>query len=608
DRVACAGVGYASHAEMIFVPQNLAVKIPDEVRFEEAAFTTVGAIALQGVRQADVRISENAAVIGLGLIGLMTVQLLKANGCRVIGLDVSRSHFELAEQLGCDKCEVSDSDAQKTVESFTRGYGADAVVITAGTKSNQPMELALEIARKKAKVVVVGSVGMNLPRSPFFEKELDLRISCSYGPGRYDLDYEEKGRDYPIGYVRWTENRNLEAVLDLIAAQELDVQSLVTHKFDVQEALMAYDIITGKMQEKYLGILLRFPDSLEKRNGQSRTIYISQNGRKIEPANQIVAGFIGAGNFAQSNLIPPLLKSNVLLKGVVTTKPVNAKSVAKKFGFEYYSTDAQQLLADDSINTVFIVSRHDSHAGYVIDALKKGKHVFVEKPLAVNETQLQAISDALQQENGKLSTLFAGFNRRFSQPFQDMKNFFEGNGEPFVINYRVNAGNLPKTHWTMDVAQGGRIIGEGCHFIDCFAYLTGARPAQIFAEAITSQNNRIENDDNVSVTIKYEDGSVATLLYLANCSPALRKEYCEVHCEGRSAIMDNFNQTVFYEDRKSRRRKYNGSKGHKQEVAHFVRVVNGKEKTGLPVDSIFDTTITTFRILDSLKTRQFVTF
>ncbi|MCB9508719.1 MAG: bi-domain-containing oxidoreductase [Deferribacteres bacterium] len=603
DRVACAGVGFASHAEMNFVPQNLTVPIPDDVLYEEAAFATMGAIALQGVRQAEVRLGENVVVIGLGLLGLLTVQLLKANGCRVVGLDVSTGNFALAQKFGCDVCAVSDFDALQAVESFTRGHGADAIIITAGTKSNQPLEMALEMARKKAKVVVVGAVSMNVPRSPFYEKELDLRISCSYGPGRYDADYEERGIDYPVGYVRWTENRNMQAVLDLISAQKLDVKSLISHRFAIDEALEAYDLITGKKQEKYLGVLLHYP-AVESQNGRMQTITLNGNGAARLEDTEGVVGFIGAGNFAQSNLIPPLTKLGTYLKGVVTSKPVNAKSVAEKFGFTFCSTDAQKVIDDSEINTVFIASRHDSHAKYVAAALTQGKHVFVEKPLAVNAGQLQEVTTALANDSARHATLFVGFNRRFSQPFNDIKQFFQDRREPMVMHYRVNAGFLPKTHWSMAAEQGGRIIGEACHFIDCFAYLTGSRPVSVFAQAIASKNEQVENHDNVAVTISYADGSVGNLIYHANGNSGLAKEYCEVHCSGRTAIMDNFKQVTFFQGRRSRKAKYDGGKGHSQEVTHFIKVVTGKEKAGLHVDDIIATTTVSFKILESLRTGQ----
>ncbi len=601
DRVACAGAGYASHAEVGFTPQNLAVKIPDSVAFEDAAFTTLGAIALQGVRQADVRLGESVAVVGLGLLGLITVQLLKANGCRVIGLDISDDNFSIAKELGCDDCILSGGEAASQVESFTRGHGTDAVILTASTKSNQPLEMALQFARKRSKIVIVGVVGMELPRSPFYEKEIDLRISCSYGPGRYDADYEEKGVDYPVGYVRWTENRNMEAVLDLVEQKKLNFKALVSHTIPVQNALTAYEMITGKRKEKFLGVLLQYPEQLKFHNGlyQNGASTISQNG--FHATEKVKIGFVGAGNFAQSYLLPNLPKETVQLQGIAASRPVNAKAVANKFGFSFGATEAQEVIAAEDLDAVFIATRHDSHARFVIDALNAGKHVFVEKPLAVTPEELQAVREAWEKVSEKKRVALAvGFNRRFSQPFQDIKRFFMNWQEPMVINYRVNAGFIPKTHWTQDAAQGGRMIGEGCHFIDTMQFLTGAHPVRVFAESIDSRNTAVETKDNINVSIKFSDGSIGNLLYIANGTPSLEKEYCEVSCGGKTAIMQNFNRVDFYAGRKASKKKYDCGKGHREEVEHFFNVCQGRETPELTFESIYLTTLATFKVLESL--------
>ncbi|HYF03944.1 MAG TPA: bi-domain-containing oxidoreductase [Patescibacteria group bacterium] len=600
DRVACGGAG-ANHVEMSFVPKNLSVKIPENVSFEEAAFGTVGAIAMQGVRQADLRLGEYVAVIGLGLLGLITVQLLKANGCRVIGLDINENNFEIAKKLGCDICAVSNFDSIKTVESFTKGYGTDAVLITAATKSNEPLELSLQYARKKSKIVIVGAVNMNIPRSPFYEKELDFTISCSYGPGRYDTNYEEGGQDYPIGYVRWTERRNIEAILELIADGRLDVKSLITHRFDIAEALKAYDLITGKIQEKYLGVLITYPQRSE---AERKKYKVNLKTNNVSKSSALNVGFIGAGNFAQSNLLPPLVKAGVALKGVVTSKPVNASSVGKKFKFEFCATDAAEVFKNNSINTVFIATRHDSHARYVGEALKAGKHVFVEKPLAINEEQLAEITEVFKNHSDQ--ALLVGFNRRFSKPFVDMKEFFKNRQEPFVITYRVNAGFIPKSSWIQEPSQGGRIIGEGCHFIDCMQFLTEARPVSVYATAIESANSQVENYDSVNIAITYDDGSVGNLLYLANGDNSLEKEYCEAFCGGKAAIMNNFKELHLHSGGKKHKKTYSGGKGHAEEVLHFVNLASGKEKANISFESLYDTTLLTFKALVSLKTKQVV--
>ena len=411
-----------------------------------------------------------------------------------------------------------------------------------------------------------------------------------------------KGQDYPIGYVRWTENRNMEAILDLISMKKLDVLALVSHRFEIADALGAYDVITGKKLEKYLGILIQYPEKNGQAYQKTSILQISQKGKQ---ADAVTIGFIGAGNFAQSNLIPPLQKLPVHLKGVVTSKPVNARSVAEKFNFDFCSTDQQQILEDEDINAVFIASRHDSHARYVMQALENGKHVFVEKPLAVTSDELAAIRDVYRQNAEEQNViLFTGFNRRFSSPFLEMKKFFDGRVEPLVMQYRVNAGYLPKTHWTLAPEQGGRIVGEGCHFLDCFSFMTEARPVRVFAESINTENNSIENADNVSITVRYADGSIGTLLYIASGSPALSKEYYEVHCEGRSALMHNFEEVTFFNQQQLRKRKFNGSKGHREEIAHFINIITGKERTGLSVESIFDTTAASLCAVESLRTGQ----
>ena len=601
DRVACAGSS-ANHAEIIFVPKNLTVKIPNNVSFEEASFTTLGAIALQGVRQADVRIGENVAVIGLGLIGLITVQLLKANGCRVIGLDINANNFDLAKKFGCDECTIINEDSVKIVETFTKGYGTDAVIITASTKSNKPIEYALEYARKKSKVVIVGVTGMNIPRTTFYEKELDLRISCSYGPGRYDPIYEEKGIDYPIGYVRWTEKRNMEAILNLLSERKLDFNSLITHKIPISDGLRAYDIITGKIKEKYIGILIEYSKELKYLESEKRKIEI--NYKPIENGNVFV-GFIGAGNFAQSYLIPPLQKLGVPLIGLATSKPVTSKTTAKKFNFNFATTEIKDILNDQRINTIFIATRHDSHAELVIEAIKSDKNIFVEKPLAINEEQLTEIEKYITETNYN-KHLQVGFNRRFSKPIRSIKEFFIDVKEPLVIHYRVNAGFIPLSHWIQDPEQGGRIIGEGCHFIDTMVYLTGALPVSVFAESIISANSNVKDQDTVSVTIKFENGSVGSLLYLANGDSSVSKEYCEVYGGGRTAIMNNFKEVIFYKNNKAKKKKFDGKKGHFEELQHFINVCKGKETSQLTINEIIVVTKTTFKIMESLQSRQVI--
>ena len=600
DRMACAGVGYASHAAIVSVPRNLVVKVPDEVGFDEAAFTTVSAIAMQGVRQADVRVGEQVVVIGLGLIGLMTVQLLKASGCRVIGIDVAPRNFDLALMLGCDRCVISNPDAVLEAQSFTRGYGADAVVITAATTSNKPVELAIECARKRGTVVAVGTVGMNIPRSPFYEKEINFRISCSYGPGRYDPDYEERGQDYPLGFVRWTENRNMEAVLDMMAQRKLNVGALITHKIPVEQSLRAYEIITGEVKESYLGILIQYADPGELTRG-SRRIEL-RTSERTSPAQRAVLGFIGAGNFTQSVLMPPLLKLAPRLRGLAATKPVNAKTTAEKYKFEFCATDATEIIHDKDVNLVFVTTRHDSHARYAAEALRAGKSVFVEKPLALNNEELDAILGAYvdAEQAGRAPFVMVGYNRRFSEPVRAIQQLFARRTEPLAMHYRVNAGLTPQTHWMQHPDQGGRFIGEGGHFIDVMQFLCGALPTSVYAVAPTDSTRRY-NNDNVLISITFADGSVGTIHYLANGANAVEKEYLEVFGDSRTARMWNFKKLDCAVGRKKSSTSFSGDKGHAAEMTALLE--NFESGTGSPtrIDSLVATSRTTFAAMESIR-------
>jgi predicted dehydrogenase/threonine dehydrogenase-like Zn-dependent dehydrogenase len=593
DLVACAGAGFAVHAEIITVPRNLAVKIPEGVSFEEASYATLGSIALQGVRQADLRLGENVAVIGLGLLGQITVQLLKASGCRVAGLDINESLFAKAKSYGCDETFASSKESTKSLMAFTNGMGFDAVIITASTGSNEPIELAIDIARKKSRVVVVGGIAMNLPRSPFYEKELDITISCSYGPGRYDANYEERGHDYPVGYVRWTENRNLQAILDLVSQGKLDVKSLTTHRFEIKDAVDAYGLITGKVIEPYLGIVLNYP---ERKDASRRTIEVKTTNNKID---KLKIAFIGAGSFAQSNLLPPLKDCGVEFIGVTTSTSVNALTAAKKFGFKLSGTDSTEMINNSEVNGVFCASRHDTHAQFVLDSVKSGKPIFVEKPLCVNLEQQVEIDDAVAKHSGRV---MVGFNRRFSKPFKDIADFYKSRTEPMVISYRVNAGMPPVTSWPFQPEQGGgRIIGEGCHFIDTMAYLTGAVPVRVYAESISSQNLQTFNHDNVCITIKFSDGSVGTLQYVANGDSSQPKEYCEVYCESSSAVMNNFESVEFFRAGKKSKKTYNGKKGHNEEVAATVEAMRNGSQMPIEYDVIRAVTLATFAAIESIK-------
>lgn len=592
DRVAAAGAGYAVHSEIISVPKNLVAHIPDNVNFEDASYTTLGSIALQGVRQAEPMLGENVAVIGLGLLGQITVQLLKANGCRVMGMDVNPGAFETAKKFGADECYVNSSENIKSMLAFTSGIGFDSVIITASTSSNQPVELAMKIARKRGKVIVVGAIGMNIPRSPFYEKEIDFKISCSYGPGRYDANYELLGNDYPAGFVRWTENRNMQAILSLISQNKLDVKSLTTHTFDIQAAPEAYNIITGKTNEKFMGILLQYP---ERAGAENPTIILKSEFNKQA---KIKIGFLGAGIFGQNYLLPALKKTSAELVGVTTASPVNAISVAKKFDFPISSTDSDALIKDAGINTIFCASRHDSHAKYVIEAVKANKPIFVEKPLAISFAQLKEIDEAVAKHKGRV---MVGFNRRFSQSFRKIDEFFAGKTDPMAISYRVNAGTLPKTYWLYEPGQGnGRIIGEACHFIDCMVFLTKALPVSVSAYCMSMNNNDMYNYDNSVIIIKFSDGSVGSLQYFANGDTSCPKEYCEVFCENSVAIMNNFEEVRLTRAGKTKIHKFDGKKGHNEEVAETIKAIESGKEMPISYKELRAITMTTFAAMESI--------
>ncbi len=593
DRVACAGAQFAHHAEYISVPKNLVCRIPDNVGFDDAAYTTVGAIALQGVRQADLRLGESVAVIGLGLLGQITVQLLKASGCHVIGMDINEALFERARTNGADATLASNADALPTIQALTRGLGVDAVIITASTNSNEPVQLSMKMLRKKGKLVIVGVTGMDIQRSPFYEKEIDIRISCSYGPGRYDPLYEEGGVDYPAAYVRWTENRNMQAFLDCIDRKSINAQSLTSHHFDIRDSHKAYDLVTGKDSSPSLGIVLHYP---ERNQGSSRSVQ-----RAAVAKDSVNVGLIGAGSFAQSMLLPPLVSGGAKLIAVSTSTPANAHSVAKRYGFALASTNGAELVAHPDVNLVVCASPHSSHAHYVQSALRAGKAVFVEKPLCITTEELISIDELVESTGGRV---MVGFNRRFSASFVAMKKFFAQRKDPLNMVYRVNAGFIPKTHWIQATDQGGRIIGEACHFIDCMAFLSDALPTTVYAASTVSSNTQGVNHDNVSIVIHFSDGSIGTVIYTASGDGALAKEYCEAHCEQRSAIMNNFKSLELYSGKKKSVKSFDGSKGHNEEVKATMDAIRNGSAMPISYDVIRAVTAATLAAEESLSTQS----
>jgi len=596
DRVACAGQDYASHAEVVAIPQNLVTKIPGNVSSEEAAFTTLGAIALQGVRQAEPKLGEKVCVIGLGLLGQITCQLLKANGCAVFGIDFNAGLIKLANDTAAADKALSRNDPNlvSVCNDFTNGQGFDSIIITAAAPTNDPIELSAEIVRKKGRIIIVGAVKMDIPRDPhFYRKELDLRMSCSYGPGRYDVDYEDKGNDYPFAYVRWTEQRNMEAFLDLLSRKAINIKPLITHEFDIADAEKAYDIVLGKTPEPHIGILLKYSVNKSKR----QTVITVKN----DPIKKINTGFIGAGSFAQSYLIPNVKFFGASLDGVVTSKGITSKNVADKFKFNFCSTEANDVLNNNNINTIFIATPHSSHAPLVIKSMEAGKPVFVEKPLAINQEQLNEVIAAREKFK---QPLMVGFNRRFAPISQEIKKQFNSVSEPIVVNIRVNAGLIPKDHWTQQPEiGGGRIVGEICHFIDLMQFFTGAEPVNVYAASINTKNDKITAEDNIAIVVKFSNGSVGNLTYLANGDKSMPKELIEVFGAGNIGVINDFREGAFHKGNKITKLKSSG-KGHKEEVDAFLNAVNNGGESPISFRSVCLTTLTTFKILDSLYTGQ----
>ena len=596
DRVACAGANFASHAEVLSVPQNLCVRLPYEVTFEAGAFGTLGAIALQGVRLAEPTLGEAAVVIGLGLLGQITIQLLKANGCRVCGIDLDPEKVKLASELGADMAIVSGEQNVEEISRWSRGRGADLVVITAATSSNEPIELAAEVSRRKGRVVAVGLVNLDVPRQAFYERELTLKVSMSYGPGRYDPDYEERGHDYPFPYVRWTEQRNIEAFLDLVAANRIDVQKLITHRFSIADAERAYELIRN-VNGSYLGVLLTYDSqrTLGSRIELQRKI---QHDRKL---TTVELGLIGAGKYVSSMLLPHFKNAGVNFRAVTTASGVSAQDVGQKFGFASAVSTAEEILNDDEINLVVIGTRHDSHAELAIRALQSNHHVFVEKPLALNDQELDGIIAAASNSSGQL---MVGFNRRFSPLAQAAKDFFNPRTDPLSILYRVNAGRIAREHWIQDSREGGgRIVGEVCHFLDLMTFLTGALPVSIFAEAAASNNEAIIDEDSVFITIRFADGSNGCIAYLSEGDKALAKERVEIFGNQRSVVLDDFRSATFYRNGKTATKRLRAQdKGQADEVRAICDVVLHDKPAPISLEELVATTRATFRALDSLRT------
>ena len=582
-------VSNGPHAEMVVVPKNLCAKIPDNVSDEEASFTVLGAIALEGIRLARPTLGESFVVTGLGLIGLLAVQLLRAHGCRVLGIDFDEKKLELARRFGAET--VSLNKGENPVEAgmaFSKGRGVDGVLICATTKSSDPVSQAARMCRKRGRIVLIGVTGLSLSRSDFYEKELSFQVSCSYGPGRYDPEYEQKGYDYPFGYVRWTEQRNFEAVLQLLADGSLDVKSLITDRIPLAQAKKAYQLLTNSNDN--LGILLTYPTQTPPLNQTIR--YVSASSSPA--SNQTTVGAIGAGNFAVGVLLPALRRTPARLKTIASRGGTSAALAARKFGFEAATTDYRTILDDQEINAVIITTRHNTHAHLVTEALQAGKHVFVEKPLALNREQLAKIREAYVTARDR--QLLVGYNRRFSPLAVKMHDLLKGRSQPLSLIYTMNAGEIPPDHWTQDPAiGGGRIIGEACHAIDFLCYLTGSAIIGLDAMMMGDAAGAVIREDKMTILLAFEDGSLGTVHYFANGSKRYPKEQIEVFSEGRILVLDNFRKLEAYGWRGFKgKRFFRQEKGYKEEIAAFIELVTAGGKPLIPWNEIEKVSLSTF--------------
>jgi len=549
---------------------------------------------MHAVRTAEAKLGEVVAVIGLGLIGQLAIQILRAAGCTVIGLDLIQSRAALAVSTGATAATTSDEEFRDLCLRHSNGYGADSVLITAETPSSAPVNLASQVARDRGIVVAVGAVGMELERRRYYEKELDFRVSRSYGPGRYDTTFEQKGIDYPIGHVRWTETRNMEAFLQLLADEKLNVKPLITHRYEIENAASAYELIAGKMQQPYLGVIIQYPAD---QRTESRRFELA--GRQAEPssASAVRVGLLGAGNFARGVLIPAMRQSGAELIGICAAKGVSAQSAAKKFRFVFCTTDEEQIYSDDSINAVVIATRHNLHAAQVIRALESSKHVFCEKPLCLTEEELDAIHAAYARASG--CRLMVGFNRRFAPMIQQMRAFLVQADCPFTMHYRVNAGTLSANHWVNDPDQGGgRILGEMCHFVDLLSFICTSSPISVQAKGTPSTGGQ-----DVTATVAFENGSIGTITYVCNGDRAFSKERIEVFRGGAVVALDDFRQLdlIRHGRKKTFHSRLRKDKGHKSEWLAFADCIASGGPAPIAFEDIVASTLATIRIAESLR-------
>jgi len=589
DRVVSNG----QHAEVVCVPKNLVAKIPDSVTYEQASFTVIGSIGLQGIRLLQPGFGETVVVVGLGLIGLITAELLVANGCEVIGFDFDASKVALAASKGVKAYNVSDgSDPVAIAKSLTNGIGVDGVIITASTKSDEVIAQAAQMSRKRGRIILVGVIGLDIKRADFYEKELSFQVSCSYGPGRYDENYEQKGIDYPIGFVRWTEQRNFEAILQAIATQKLDVQSLITEVVDLEQ----YDQIYGNMSgSTSIASIIRYSGAVDTTQHRVSLIDQSFSGQKG------TLGIIGAGNFTNATVLPALKKVGASVKYISSASGLSATTLAKKNGIAHVTTNYHEILQDPEVDAVLITTRHNAHAAMCIAAMKAGKHVFVEKPLALTTAEIAEIEAVYHASN---VTLTVGFNRRFSPFVQDAKQKLGEVQTPINVIATMNAGFIPPSSWVHDMqVGGGRIIGEACHLIDLISYLTGSTVQKVVMNAMGTHPDA--NTDNASMLLQYRNGSTGVINYFANGSKAYSKERIEVYSQNRTMVIDNFRKSTYFgfpSSGKSGRL----DKGHEEQFRQFVSALKNGGAAIIPFESIMNTSKTAIAAVESLSTGGWV--
>jgi len=603
DRVACIGAGYASHSEYIKIPEKLCSRIPDGVSFEEASFGMLGIIALNGIRLARLTFGESVAVVGLGLLGLISVQILKAYGCRVIGTDLDPAKIGLASRLGADAV-VAEPELKKACEVFSDGHGIDAVVLTVATASDAPIHTAVDICRFGGRVVCVGVADIHPRRNEMWHKEVEIVVSRAGGPGTFDPLYENKGIDYPIGFVRWTENRNLAEFLRLVGEGKVDVRSLISHRFPLEKAESVYGDILENRGGPYIGVVLEYPGDSEGLtvNGERLKILKASTNSPSDLSPKVSVGVIGAGLFGKALLLPALKKiPTVNLHTLAASSSANTYHTAKKYGFSQCTTDYRNVMDNKDIHAVVILTPHSLHARMVVEALKEGKHVFVEKPLCVNEDELEEIRQAYAEIDGRF--LMIGYNRRFSSHAAKMGAALAKRQDPMVIHYRVNAGFVPADHWVHSEEEGGgRIIGEICHFVDFMQFLTKSQPVRIYAERVSGNNKSTVNSDNVVITLKFADGSVGDITYAASGDKAFSREQVELFCEGMTIVSTDFKQTLLYRDGKKQSfRTMSQEMGYREELQHFVDVFRGKVAPQVSLEDIFYSTQAVFCINYSLE-------